>query len=1015
MIDKMAKYRLASIEPWSVTEESFRPEMSMIGESIFTLANEYMGARGNFEEGYGGKTMPGCYVGGIYVRERIHYGWQRRCHPSYGHNIFNTVNWLDIGVEVGGERLRLDTCAFRDYRRSLDLKGGLLSRRVVFRRGDGAETALTWERLISHADRHLGAIRFSLTALNHTQPVKLSFAIDGRTENHTCCIDRVHTRMLESGTTPDDLFLLTNILTTGQYTMHRMHVDLPTAPGLRATVESGDKRVALAVEFTPAKGAALVFDKTVSVWTSREAGYPNGIIPRSQADQPADPAKEKEIVGFLKPRSREHLAGYRDRAYDRIRQAHVERVSRLWDRCDIEIEGDDAAQQGIRYTMFEMLSTYRGEDPNLNIGPKGYSSEKYCGRTFWDSESYCFPFYLFTNPAATRNLLEYRYNTLNPAREQAKAFGYRGAIYPWTTLDGHEETGPCWEYWMGEIHINAIIGYAIWLHAHVTGDKTYLYERGIEVLIEQCRFWAGRSAFIPWRGGYAINRVTGPNEFGQAVNNNWYTNYMVKWLLEFTVEMLAEMKEKAPGPRADACRRAGFDEAESDQWLDIAARMILPHEKEIGIFVEQDNYLSLNPFARETLVRERDLPIEDKWPIERFQKAQISKQPDVLLGIFLHRHRFSLEEKKNNYRFYEQRCVHTSSLSPAIHSILAVEVGRYNQAYDYYLWSSRLDLDNFNNNTDEGLHISSMSGSWMNIIFGFGGMSYTGDKLSFAPILPKQWKRYSFKFVYRGAVVRVGVDGAQATLQLVSGDKIETLLYGRPVVLTTEPVRAPLPAAFLERPQPAAVLFDLDGVVVDTARFHYLAWKEIADAEGIYFDPHINERLKGVSRRRSLEIILERAARPYSEAEQEALATRKNRRYVEMLQQLTAADILPGVNAFLDELRAAGLKTAVVSASRNAGFILDRLGLANRFDTVVSGDDASRSKPDPEGMLLAATRLGVTPAACVVVEDAAAGLEAAAAAGMRSLGIGDKTLLHRGDYVLPSTQYLNLEKVNCLY
>ena len=1015
MTDKMSQYRLAAIEPWSVSEESFRPEMSMIGESIFTLGNEYMGTRGNFEEGYGGDTMPGCYIGGIYVRERIHYGWQRKGFASHGHNIFNTVNWLDIAVEVDGERLQLDTCAFRDYRRSLNMKSGLLSRQLVFQTRDGAETALTWERLVSYADRHIGAIRFSLTALNHRRPVKLSFALDGRTENHSCCTDRIQTRMLEAGTTEDNLFLLTNIITTGQYTMHRMHVDLPECESLSSGIETVDKRVALVVNAIPTTGETLTFDKIVSVWTSRDAGYPHGLIPRSQDNEIADPVKEKEVIDFLKPRSRRHLTGYGACAYDRIRQAHTEQVSRMWEQCDIEIEGDDAAQQGIRYTMFEMLSTYRGGDPNLNIGPKGFSSEKYCGRTFWDSESYCFPFYLFTNPAATRDLLEYRYNTLGPAREQAKAFGYRGAIYPWTTLDGHEETGACWEYWMGEIHINAIIGYAIWLHAHVTGDKTYLYERGIEVLIEQCRFWDGRSEFIPYRGGYAINRVTGPNEFGQAVNNNWYTNFMVKWLLGYTVELMAEMKSKAPDQLADACRRTGFDDAEAEKWLDIAERMILPAEREMGIFVEQDNYLSLNPFARETLDRERDIPIEDKWPIERFQKMQFSKQPDVLLAIFLHRHRFSLEEKKNNYRFYEQRCVHTSSLSPAIHSILAAEVGRYNQAYDYYLWSSRLDLDNFNNNTDEGLHISSMAGSWMNILFGFGGMTYTGDTLSFAPIIPRQWTRYSFKFVYRDKIVKVSVDSKQVVLQLVTGDKLPARLYGEDITLSQEPVLVPLLPAFVNRPQPAAVLFDLDGVLVDTATFHYLAWKEIADQEGIYFDTHINERLKGVSRMRSLEIILERAERIYAETEKEALAEKKNTRYVEMLQQLTAADILPGINVFLDELAAAGLKTAVVSASRNAAFILERLGLARRFDTVVSGNDTTRSKPDPEGMLLAAEKLGIKPAECVVIEDAAAGIDAAVEAGMRSLGIGDKTLLHRADYTLPETQYLKMERIHALY
>lgn len=1015
MKDKMAKFRLASIEPWSVTEETFRPEMSMIGESIFALANEYMGTRGNFEEGYGGQTMPGCYIGGIYVREKEVYAWKRACHPTYSHCIVNTVNWLDIGVEIGGESFRMDTAEVSGYRRSLDMKEGMLSRQLVFKTKDGADTALTWERLVSHADRHIGAIRFTMTALNHSKPVKISMALDGRKENHSSYTARIHTRMMEQGKTEDDLFLLTNIMTTGQYTMHRMHVGLPDVKGLSTSVEAIDKRVALIAAFTPEKGKKLVFDKIVSVWTSRDAGYPNGLIPRSQENDVSDPAKEREIVSFLKPKSLEHLKGYRGNSFDRVKKEHVAKVTRMWDNCDVEIDGDAAAQQGIRYTMFEMLSNYRGEDPNLNIGPKGYSSEKYCGRTFWDSESYCFPFYLFTNPKATRNLMEYRYNTMGPAKEQAKAFGYRGSMYPWTTLDGYEETGMCWEYWMGEIHINAIVGYAMWLYSHVTGDNSYLYERGIEVLIEQCRYWNDRSAFVPYRGGYAINRVTGPNEFGQAVNNNWYTNFMAKWLLEYTVSLIGKMKTAAPDKLEAAFKRTGFDESEAEQWVEVAAKMILPYEKDMKVFVEQDNYMSLNPFARETLDRDRDIPIEDKWPIERTQKTQFSKQPDVLLGIFLQRDKFTPEEKRNNYRFYEQRCVHTSSLSPAIHSVLAAEVGRYNQAYSYYLWSSRLDLDNFNNNTNEGLHISSMAGSWMNIIFGFGGMVYTGDVLSFSPILPQEWKRYSFKFVYRENVIKVSVDNRQVTMQLIAGDKLNVKVYGKEIGLSRTPASVPLLPEYVNRPHPKAILFDLDGVVVDTAKFHYLAWKEVADEEKIYFDKHINERLKGVSRMQSLDIILERANRSYSQEEKDKIAERKNASYVKMLYTLTEKDILPGINHFLDQLREAGMKTAIVSASKNTDFILERLGMKKHFNVLVTGNDTKKSKPDPEGMLLAAKRLGVEPAECVVIEDAEAGVQAAAAAGMRSIGIGDKTLLHVADYAIPSTKYLDMEKVQSLY
>ncbi len=1012
--DKMSEHRVATIEPWHITEEEFRPERNEIAESLFSLANEYMGTRGNFEEGFGGETLCGCYIGGIYVKEQQTYTWKRKAFPDSTNSMVNTANWLEILVEVDGEPLDLHSSQVSGYRRSLDMRQGILTRQLVFTTRSGAVTRLSWERFVSHDDPHLGAIRLSVQAIGHARPVKLTFAIDGQKENRDHATCQVHTRMVLQGATDSDSFLLSNILTTGQYTIHRMHVEAPALRDLRREYLKSEKRVASVLSFTPEPGVEHVFDKMVPVWTSRDAGYPYGLIPKSENRTTVDAGQEKEIVDFLMEKSRESLALYVGGGFDRARAAHAKKVAHLWDRCDVEIEGDPAAQQGIRYCSFQLLSTYRGQDSFLNIGPKGYSGECYNGRTFWDTESYCLPFYLFNNPDSVKKLLEYRYNGLDAARAQAKEFGYRGAIFPWTTMDGTEDTA-VWEYWMGEIHINSIIGYAIFVYTQVTGDKSYLQTHGIELLIELARFWSSRATFIPYRNGYAINRVMGPNEFAQGVNNDWYTNYMARWLLRYTAQCVAEMRAETPALLDAAFERTQFDPAEMEQWGQVADKLILLYDEGMDVFVENDIFLSLSPMSREELDRDRDYPIERKWTIPKIHSHQITKQPDVLLAMFLLRDRFTAHEKCRNYSFYEQRCVHTSSLSPSIHSILACDVGRYNQAYAYYLWSSRLDLDNFNNNTEEGLHISSMSGTWLNIVCGFGGLTYTGPLLEFSPILPPGWNAYRFKFVYRDRTIQVGVKGDEVSLCLLAGDKIDVKLYGNEVELSREPLTAPISPAFLNRPQPKAILFDLDGVIVDTACLHYRAWKQIADQEGIFFDSHVNERLKGVSRRQSLDIILEHSPRSYSEKEIEVLMQTKNDIYVESLETLAARDVLPGITGFLDELQAAGFKTAIVSASRNAGVILRRIGLEARFDEVVTGEHTKMSKPDPEGLLLASRLLGIPVESCVVIEDAAAGVKAAVSAGMKSVGIGDKTLLHQADYTLSSTRYLSLEIVRALY
>ena len=358
--DKMSQHRVATIEPWHITEEEFRPERNEIAESLFSLANEYMGTRGNFEEGFGGETLCGCYIGGIYVKEQQTYTWKRKAFPDSTNSLVNTANWLEILVEVDGESLDLHSSQVSEYRRSLDMRQGILSRQLVFTTRSGAVTRLSWERFVSHDDPHLGAIRLTVQAIGHSRPVTLTFAIDGRKENRDHATCREHTRMVLQDATDSDAFLLTNILTTGQYTIHRMHVETPALQDLQREHQKADKRVASVLTFTPEPGVEHVFNKMVSVWTSRDAGYPYGLIPKSENRTTVDANQEREIVDFLLAKSRENLALYVGGAYSRALVAHSQKVAHLWDRSDIEIEGDPSAQQGIRYCSFQLLSTYRG-------------------------------------------------------------------------------------------------------------------------------------------------------------------------------------------------------------------------------------------------------------------------------------------------------------------------------------------------------------------------------------------------------------------------------------------------------------------------------------------------------------------------------------------------------------------------------------------------------------------------------------------------------------------------------
>ncbi|MEX0331420.1 MAG: beta-phosphoglucomutase [Puniceicoccaceae bacterium] len=1006
--------RLFEVSPWEIIHTDFSLPKNELVESIFSLANEYMGTRGLLEEGLPEEySLEGCYIGGIFAKESIAYNWKRRGFPSYQNSMIHTTNWLRLSVNIDGETFSMTASGTSGYRRTLDMKRGILSREVVFETTTGKRTRLHWERFVSHADLHLGAVRLSVTPLNHNAAIEVAASLDSRRENKECAIARRHVREHAKACRDGDCHLLMNVDSTGQYYIHRMLLQTGDLTIRDAAFEAGDRIITQSFAFDGQEGVTATIDKLVSVWTSREKGYPFGLISKSRSDMDVNPALEKEITAFLENESKAHLSPYAEEgAYETAREAHVDAMVSMWEFQDIEIEGDDESQQGIRYCMFQLLNTYRGNDPWLNIGAKGLTGEHYNGRTFWDSESYCLPYYLFTNPDAARNLLEYRYNTLKASRERAAELGLKGACYAWTTMDGTEDCA-LFQYY-NEIHINAIVPFAIYYHRLLTGDTAYSLDKGLEVLVETSRFWASRVAYIPHREGYAINRVTGPDEQQQFVNNNYYTNYMAKWSLGYTLGMLDELSTANPAAYEAFCQRLGLTGEERATFAEVSAKMLLPYSEDYGVMLQDDMFLDLDPRFREEITRQEQ-PIERSWTIEKFLASDLVKQPDVLLLFFLFRERFTLEEKAANYRFYEQRTIHGSSLSPSIHSILASEVGRYEQALFYFLWTSRCDLDNCNNNTHYGLHVSSMSGTWLNIVYGFGGLQVGEQGLKFAPAIPSRWSQFSFKINYRGRIIKVTVDREQTRCRLLKGEAIDIEVHGHQVCLGTEPSSTPHPGYLIRRPELQAAIFDLDGVITDTAEFHYQAWKKIADKEGIYFDKVINERLKGVSRMESLRIIIERSDRDYSDEELEALATEKNDYYKTLLGSLTPDHVLEGIPELLQELKEAGILVGVCSASRNTPAILEKLGLAETFKEVVTGNDTAQSKPHPEGMFLAAERLGVEPCDCVVIEDAYAGVEAARSAGMKSMGIGQKLTLHNADYVLPGTRYLSLNKLNLLF
>jgi alpha,alpha-trehalose phosphorylase len=699
----------------------------------------------------------------------------------------------------------------------------------------------------------------------------------------------------------------------------------------------------------------------------------------------------------------------RSSGWDLLFKAHTGHWSEYWTTSDLEIEGDVAAQQALRYSLFHLHMTYDGQDDRCNVAPKGLTGENYLGATFWDTEMYSFPFYVFNRPEAARKLIEYRYRQLPSYRLRAREMRSAGAIMPSVTING-EEHSPIWEMSSHEIHINAAPAFAMSLWRKATGDSSLSQAAGAELLAEHARFWVSRCVMSHRRGQYVLNTVVGPDEFRPWSDNNAYTNAMAVFAVRTAAANLCELRNSAPEQYRQLAAKINLADGEIEQWETVIGELFQQKPDAIlGVIPQDDTFLDSEPMLRHQ-ISEAERPLHYYWPYDMLLRSSLLKQPDTLLGYYLLGDKFcDLDTLRRSFRYYEPRTMHDSSLSPCVHATLAARLGMPEQTYDYVIQSLRLDLDDLNHNSNQGLHITAMCGAWTSVVTGFGGLDWSGEVISLAPFLPPQWQSYAFHLRIGASLVKIKVADGTVSLELKNGTAAVLEIYGKPIRLEAGAALS-VPIQQKNADHVCGALFDLDGVLVSTDRFHYQAWKSVADEEGIYFDETINHRLRGVSRMQSLEIILERAAKVYSSQEKEQLAQRKNERFVSLVGTLTPNDLLPGTRALLDALRQAKWKLALCSSSRNAQAICTRLGILDLFDAVVDGTEVIHSKPHPEIFIKAARKLGLYPGDCVVFEDAQAGIDSAKFAGAAAVGItGAGHSLAGADLLVSGLQSVSVE------
>ncbi len=483
----------------------------------------------------------------------------------------------------------------------------------------------------------------------------------------------------------------------------------------------------------------------------------------------------------MEERLKETLSRISEKGFETMLAEQAEAWAEKWKHNDIIIEGDASAQQAIRFNIFQLNQTYTGEDDRLNIGPKGFTGEKYGGSTYWDTEAYCVPFYLATaDQKVTCNLLLYRYKQLGKAIDNAKLLGFTGgaALYPMVTMDGTECHNE-WEITFEEIHRNGAIAYAIFNYVRYTGDEDYLADYGLEVLIAIARFWAQRVNWSDEKQQYVILGVTGPNEYENNVNNNWYTNKQATWCMQYTMEVADKVKAANPEKYAALIIKLSFKEAEETaKFKDIIQKMYFPYEEGRQVFLQQDGYMDKEQILVKDLPAS-ERPINQKWSWDRILRSCYIKQADVLQGIYFFEDEYDIDTIRRNFDFYEPRTVHESSLSPCVHAIIAAKLGDEARAYEFYLRTARLDLDDYNNDTEDGCHITSMAGTWMSVVEGFGGMRVRNCKLSFQPFLPGKWKSFSFHIGFRGTLLNIKVSKDGVQIKNLSGNETTVLVYDK--------------------------------------------------------------------------------------------------------------------------------------------------------------------------------------------------------------------------------------------
>jgi alpha,alpha-trehalose phosphorylase len=768
-------------DPWRLVEARFAERHCARAETIFAVANGFIGMRGTFEEGRPAHA-PGTFVAGFHETWKIVHAEEACGLARTGQTIVNVPDATVIKLYVDDEPLFLPTARLSAYERVLDLRAGVLTRELTWATAGGKRVVVRSSRLVSLEHRHVAAIQYEVVLPEDSAPVVVFSEVVNRQD-------------AESGELPvdersDDPRLATTL------TERVLHEQCRSVDGMRLllgyrTAHSG---------MTLGVGVEHVLETALSHRVQADAtGDRSKVVVSAQAS-PGQPLRLTKLITYQSSRAvpASELVERCGQTLDRVRTggfASLEAGQRraldhFWDRADVRIDADDEperVQQAVRWNLFQVAqATWRAE--GSGVPAKGLTGQAYGGHYFWDTEIYVLPFLAYTQPRIARNLLRFRHSLLPKARARARELNHRGALFAWRTING-EEASAYYQAGTAQYHINADIAYAVRRFAQVAGDEDFLLEVGAEILVDTARMWEDLG-FYDHRGRFHIHGVTGPDEYTTVVNDNAYTNLMAKMNMSFAAWYVRELQDERPSEYRALAAETDLQEHEVEAWVRAADAMYVPFDHRRAINPQDASFLEREVWDLEATPPERFPLLLHYHPLVIY-RHQVIKQADIVLAMFLVGDEFTLERKRANFDYYDALTTGDSSLSACVQCVIAAEIGDEERALEYFRYALLMDLADVAGNVSDGVHIAAAAGSWMAIVNGFAGVRDYDGRLSLDPHLPRTWRslEFSLRFRKRQLRIRLGHDEECYTLEEGHGltirvrDDQHVLVPGEPLVL----------------------------------------------------------------------------------------------------------------------------------------------------------------------------------------------------------------------------------------